>query len=40
MSTNKSREKREDLLAKLEQIRDYIAAAPEGDDREGLLSVL
>lgn len=40
MSTNKSREKREELLAKLEQIRAYIAAAPQGDDREGLLSVL
>lgn len=50
MSTNTSREKREDLLAKLERIRAYIAAAPErkgvtgrgaeGDDRESLLKVL
>lgn len=40
MSTNKSKEKREELLAKLEQIRRYIAESSESDDRDALLTAL
>ena len=40
MSTNKSREKREELLAKLEQIRNFIASSSQNPDRDGLLEAL
>ena len=40
MSTNISKQKREDLLAKIKEIRNYIAAAPQDENTGNLLSYL
>ena len=40
MSTNVSKEKREDLLDKIRQIRSFIAAAPQDENTGNLLSYL
>ena len=40
MSTNISKQKREDLLAKIKEIRNYIAAAPQDENMDNLLSYL
>lgn len=40
MSTNISKQKREDLLAKIKEIRSFIAAAPQDENTGNLLSYL
>ena len=40
MSTNISKKKREDLLAKIKEIRNFIAAAPQDENTGNLLSYL
>ena len=40
MSTNISKKKREDLLAKIREIRNFIAAAPQDENTGNLLSYL
>lgn len=40
MSTNISKQKREDLLAKIKEIRNFIAAAPQDENTGNLLSYL
>lgn len=40
MNTNISKQKREDLLAKIKEIRNYIAAAPQDENTGNLLSYL
>ena len=40
MSTNISKQKREDLLNKIKEIRNYIAAAPQDENTGNLLSYL
>ena len=40
MSTNVSKQKREDLLAKIKAIRTYIATAPQDENTGNLLSYL
>ncbi len=40
MSTNISKQKREDLLAKIKEIRNYIAAAPQDENTGNLLVYL
>ncbi len=40
MSTNISKQRREDLLAKIKEIRNYIAAAPQDENTGNLLSYL
>lgn len=40
MSTNILKQKREDLLAKIKQIRTYISAAPQDENTGNLLSYL
>ena len=40
MSTNISRKKRQDLLNKIKEIRNYIAAAPQDENTGNLLSYL
>lgn len=40
MSTNISKKKREDLLAKIKEIRNFIAAAPQDENTRNLLSYL
>lgn len=40
MSTNVSKQKREDLLAKIKAIRTYIATAPQDDNTANLLAYL
>lgn len=38
MSTNISKQKREDLLNKIKEIRNYIATAPQDENTGNLLS--
>lgn len=38
MSTNVSKQKREDLLAKIKAIRTYIATAPQDENTANLLA--
>lgn len=40
MSTNISKQKREDLLAKIKEIRNFIAAAPQDENTGNLLSYI
>ena len=40
MSTNISRQKREDLLYKIKEIRAFISAAPQDENTGNLLSYL
>lgn len=40
MSTNVSKQKREDLLAKIKAIRTYIATAPQDENTANLLAYL
>ena len=40
MSTNISKQKREDLLNKIKEIRNYIATAPQDENTGNLLSYL
>lgn len=40
MSTNISKQKRDDLLAKIQEIRTYIAAAEQDDNTARLLMYL
>ena len=40
MSTNISKQKREDLLAKIKEIRTFISAAPQDENTANLLSYL
>ena len=40
MSTNISKQKREDLLAKIKEIRTFISAAPQDENTGNLLSYL
>ena len=40
MSTNISKQKREDLLAKINEIRTFIAAAPQDENTGNLLTYL
>lgn len=40
MSTNISKQKRQDLLNKIKEIRNYIAAAPQDENTGNLLSYL
>ena len=40
MSTNISKQKREDLLNKIKEIRNYIATAPKDENTGNLLSYL
>ena len=40
MSTNISKQKREDLLAKINEIRTFIAAAPQDENTCNLLTYL
>ena len=40
MSTNISKQKREDLLAKIKEIRSFISAAPQDENTDNLLSYL
>ncbi len=40
MSTNISKKKREDLLAKIKEIRNFIAAAPRDKNTDNLLSIV
>jgi adenine-specific DNA-methyltransferase len=40
MSTNISKQKREDLLAKIKEIRNFISAAPQDENTGNLLSYL
>ncbi len=40
MSTNISKQKREGLLNKIKEIRNYIAAAPQDENTGNLLSYL
>ena len=40
MSTNISKQKREDLLAKIKAIRTYIATAPQDENTSALLTYL
>ena len=40
MSTNISKQKREDLLAKIKEIRTFISAAPQDENTDNLLSYL
>lgn len=40
MSTNISKKKRKDLLAKIKEIRNFIAAAPRDENTGNLLSYL
>lgn len=40
MSTNISKQKREDLLNKIKEIRNYIVAAPQDENTGNLLSYL
>ena len=40
MSTNISKQKREDLLAKIKEIRTFISAAPQDENTSNLLSYL
>ena len=40
MSTNISKQKREDLLAKIKEIRTFISAAPQDENTGNLLTYL
>lgn len=40
MSTNISKEKRENLIGKIKAIREYIAAAPQDENTGNLLTYL
>ena len=40
MSTNISKQKREDLLNKIKEIRNFISAAPQDENTGNLLSYL
>lgn len=40
MSTNVSKQKREDLLAKIKEIRNFIVAAPQDENTGNLLSYI
>lgn len=40
MSTNISKQKRDDLLNKIQQIKDYISAAPQDKNTANLLAYL